>query len=301
MVANTAKVCEALRRFAPTSIEVSDKWTMTAVAMWARRHSIPTVLVSHERLDDMASMFLDMDLTTPVRALNSYLASAYDRVVVTTRYSAGEWLGTRARLVVQSLGVDLDEFVPSSQATPDSGRASRPLSLIYAGRLSREKSPDLAVATAVELDRRGVDVQLHVYGTGPMADELRALGEGAPVFFHGYLDSRQGLAQAYRVADIALSVCPAETFGLAILEALACGTPVVTSDRGGGRESVDATCAQWASPDPAFLAEAVLLMAERVRADPDGMRRAARARAELYPWSNAIDALLGLHHELAQG
>lgn len=301
MIANTAKVCDVLKQFAPTSIEVSDKWTMTAVARWARKRGIPTVLLSHERLDDMASMFFDMDLTSPVRSLNSYLGSVYDRVVVTTRYSAGEWLGTKANLVVQSLGVDLDEFLPSPLGHAQGGTGSDPLSLVYAGRLSREKSPDLAVATAVELDRRGVDVTLHLYGTGPMVDELRALGEGAPVFFHGYVDSREAVAQAYRAADISLSVCPAETFGLAILEALACGTPVVTSDRGGGRESVDSTCAEWASPDPVFLAEAVMRMAARVREDPDSMRQAARARAEQYPWSDAINALLDLHAELAHG
>ena len=57
--------------------------------------------------------------------------------------------------------------------------------------------------------------------------------------FHGYVEDRDLLSRRIGAADVALSVCPGETFGLAVLEALACGTPVVTADRGGARELVD--------------------------------------------------------------
>ncbi len=295
MVANIGKVLQVLARFRPTSLEVSDKWTLTAAGLWARKHRVPAVLFSHERLDDMASMFLDLEVAPQIHAWNRRLATIYDRVVVTTHYSAGEWISTRANLSVQPLGVDLDEFGPE----PVVGKTDPALRLIYAGRLSREKSPHLAVATAVELDRRGVGLQLNVYGTGPHLDELKAMAGDAPVFFHGYTDSRAALAEAYRSSDIALSVCPAETFGLAVLEALACGTPVVTADRGGARELVDGACAEWASPDPVFLADAVMRLAERVRQEGDALRRAARAQAERYPWSQAIGGMLRLHSELS--
>jgi len=296
MVANVSKVREVLARFQPTSVEVSDKWTMSAAGLWAKKHGVPSVLLSHERLDDMASMFLELEVAGQVHLLNQWLAGIYDRVVVTTRYSAGEWINTRANLSVHHLGVDLDEFSPD----PRRREESPTIRLIYAGRLSREKSPHLAVATAVELDRRGVDVQLNVFGTGPNVDELRALAGDSPVFFHGYLDSRAALASAYREADIAMSVCPAETFGLAVLEALACGTPVVTADRGGARELVDASCAEWASPDPVFLADAVIRMAERVTRHEETLRRAARACAERYPWDVAIEGMLGVHESLTR-
>ncbi len=52
------------------------------------------------------------------------------------------------------------------------GDITRPLRLTRVGGLSREKSPHLAVATAVELHRRGVRVQLDVYGEGPHRSEL---------------------------------------------------------------------------------------------------------------------------------
>ena len=66
------------------------------------------------------------------------------------------------------LGVDLDTFRPH----PRAGRVDGLLRLVHVGRLSREKSPHLAVATAVELHRRGVPLLLDVYGDGPHPDEL---------------------------------------------------------------------------------------------------------------------------------
>jgi alpha-1,6-mannosyltransferase len=312
LIVNPAKVRDVLDRFQPTSIEVPDKWTLTTAALWAERRGVGSILFSHERLDDMASLFLRRDVRQPVHRLNRFLAQHYDRVVVTTRYSAAEWEGVvqpaaaglspatgpgqAAQLAVVPLGVDLETFQPAPEPKPVGER----LHLVYAGRLSREKSPHLAVATAVELHRRGRQVQLDVHGTGPHIDELHAIAEGAPVFFHGYSDNRATLAEAYRQADLSLSVCPAETFGLAVLEALACGTPVVTSDQGGAFELVDWSCAEWAAPEPVFLADAVERLAARRLADPAGLQAAARAQAERYPWSRPIAQMLDLHQVVSR-
>lgn len=163
---------------------------------------------------------------------------------------------------------------------------------MHVGRLSREKSPHLAVATAVELHRRGVPVRLDVYGTGPHRRELEELAGDAPVVFHGHVDGRRALAAVLGAADVALSVCPGETFGLAVLEALACGTPVVTASHGGGRELVDDRCGGWAEPSPGPLAEAVLTVA--ARREPE-VRRAARRRAEEFCWSTTVRGMLAVH------
>ena len=135
-------------------------------------------------------------------------------------------------------------------------------------------------------------VQLDVYGEGPHLDELRAIAGSAPVTFHGFVAGRDALRERIAAADIALSVCPGETFGLAVLEALACGTPVVTADRGGARELVDVTSGGWAAPYPSTLADAVLDLAARPR---EHLRVGARRRAERYPWSAATDAMLAVH------
>lgn len=298
------RVIDALERFGPTAIEINDKSTLLPVTRWARRNGVGSVLFSHERLDHMLSMRmrLDSSVKTTIGLYNKVLVRQFDTIVVTSGFARAEFRLAAAAagcpLARIPLGVDLATFRPqprpaASFDTPLS--PDRPLRLVHVGRLSREKSPHLAVATAVELHRRGVPVHLDVYGDGPHAAELRAIAGRAPVTFHGHVADRHELAARIAAADVALSVCPGETFGLAVLEALACGTPVVTASTGGARELVDEASGAWAPPRPTALAEAV----EAVAARPEQLRRAAaRRRAEQFPWSACVDRMLEVHERI---
>ncbi|GAB3074061.1 glycosyltransferase [Nocardioides zeae] len=292
------RVIDALEEFGPTAIEVNDKSTLLPVTRWARRNGVASVLFSHERLDHMLAMRMGLDASvkTTIGLYNKILVRQFDTVVVTSGFARAEFRLPAAAagcpLVRVPLGVDLATFRPAPASVV---RHDGPLRLVHVGRLSREKSPHLAVATAVELHRRGVDVQLDVYGDGPHLDELRAIAGRAPVTFHGHVAGRAELASRVASADVALSVCPGETFGLAVLESLACGTPVVTASSGGARELVDEQSGAWAPPRPSALAEAVLAVAARPEAQ---RRRAARARAEQFPWSATVDRMLAVHDRL---
>ncbi|MDQ3324830.1 MAG: glycosyltransferase [Actinomycetota bacterium] len=301
LVVEPWRVIELLTDFGPTSLELSDKSTFVPLTSWARRRQLPSVLFSHERLDAMLTLRSGWVRSGWVRGvghgvglLYRLLARQFDAIVTTSRYAAAEYpLATQAKVHHVPLGVDLDTFRPAVVRPP---RTDGVLRLVHVGRLSREKSPHLAARTALALHRRGVPTRLDVYGDGPHRRELEAEADGAPVRFHGHLADRSALAATISAADVALSVCPGETFGLAVLEALACGVPVVTADRGGGRELVDVRCGAWAPPDPEQLADAVLRLAGR---DRGALRRAARERAETYPWAASVDAMLHLHRSLA--
>lgn len=292
------RVIDELERFAPTAVEVNDKTTLLPVTRWARRNGVASVLFSHERLDAMVALRTGLDTSAKVSIalLNRILVRQFDAVVVTSSYARREFLAPAAAvgtpIVTVPLGVDLETFRPAVPAGPTTAA----LRLVHVGRLSREKSPHLAVATAVELHRRGVPVVLDVYGEGPHRDELEEIAGAAPVRFHGHVAGRAELARRIATADVALSVCPGETFGLAVLEALACGTPVVTASTGGARELVDAASGDRGDPDPASLADAVLRVAAR---DVATRRTAARARAEHFPWTASVDAMLALHARMS--
>lgn len=298
MIVEPWRVIDVLEEWQPTSVELSDKLTLLPVARWARRSGVGSVLFSHERLSDMFAMRTGLDATSKasIALLNRILVRSFDTVVVTSRYAEDEFTAAaaavRCPLVRVPLGVDLETFRP--RPTTDSDV----LRLVHFGRLSREKSPHLAVATALELHEAGVPLRLDVYGDGPHRGELVDLAAGAPVRFHGFVDDRHVLATHVAAADVALSVCPGETFGLAVLEALAAGTPVVTADRGGARELVSAASGAWAKPNRVALAGAVLDVARR----PEAQRRAAaRARAERFPWSTTVDSMLAVHERVTSG
>ena len=294
MIATPWRALDVLDRFKPTSIEVSDKWTLSPAAGWARRRGIGSVLFSHERLDDMLAGWLraQFGVETAVGALNRRLVKEFDALVVTSDYAAEEFSDLGANLWKVPLGVDLETFNPDKGSPIDDGL----LKLCYVGRMSHEKNPELALAAALELHRRGLPVQMNMYGVGPDLEKMKEQAGDAPVVFHGFVKGREQVARCFAASDVSLSVCPSETFGLAVLEALACGTPVVTSDRGGAHELVDASSGEYGPPDPAGLADAVERLLPRLGVD---QRRAARARAEQYSWQASVDTMLELHTFLA--
>lgn len=276
------------------AVEVNDKTTLLAVADWARDRGHRTVLLSHERLDRWIQARVPRlwragagrVLAPVVRGWNKGLAHRFDAVVVTSAYAEREFAGLPVPLRRIPLGVDLETF------RPDQRRRSGPALLVYAGRLSHEKNPRAVVGAVRELVAAGQQVRLDVYGDGPEHAALRRLARGLPVDFHGHVADRAALARALSTADVAFAPSVAETFGLSILEAMACGTPVVTSVTGGAPELLAPGAGVAVEATPRGLADGV----REVLSWPVAARRAAaRARAERFPWSATIDAMLDLH------
>ena len=108
--------------------------------------------------------------------------------------------------------------------------------LLYVGRISREKDLDLLAAAYRRLRDEGLPVQLFIVGHGPYSE---AFAKSLPeAFFTGYLTGTE-LATAYASADVFVFPSTTDTFGNVILEAQACGLPVVVSDSGGPKELVE--------------------------------------------------------------
>jgi alpha-1,6-mannosyltransferase len=113
-----------------------------------------------------------------------------------------------------------------------------------------------------------------------------------PIHFVGHLSSAAEVAALLATADIVLAPGPVETFGLAALEALACGTPVVVNSRSALPEVIgrDAGVAAKATA-PAF-ADAVQQLLSR----PEPARaESARARAVGYDWATTVAGFLAAH------
>lgn len=290
LVLDLGPVLRVLSRVRPDVIEVSDKATLTAAASWARRHGVRSVLLSHERLDAILSPRVPawFPLETVVDRWNRRLTGMFDAIVTPSEFAAAEFTRIGARSLHQvPLGVNLATFRPMERKGSDTIR------LVHLGRLSKEKHPGLAIATVRELLARGVNVRLDVVGDGPQGARLRAAvaRTGLPVRFHGHVPGRADVARLLAAADVALATCPVEAFGLAVLEAMACGTPVVTADRGAARELLAPGAGVAVPACPAGFADGVLQVLRR----PEDVRRAAaRTRAERYPWDAAVNRMLAV-------
>jgi alpha-1,6-mannosyltransferase len=259
---------------------------------------VPSTVIAHERVDGVLRAFLPLGTRGAEQAAdwhNATTAECFDRVVTTTHFAAQEF----ARLGIPSdhvpLGVDLEEFQPIlHQATaPRSLPFTEGIPLVVlCSRLSREKRPDLAIEMLRVLTQSGRPARLVIAGAGPLVRSLRRRAAGLSVELVGHLADRSAVARLLARADVVIAPGPVETFGLAALEALACGTPIVAASTSAVSELVEGDAGRRAAPEPRALAAAVLALL----AVPEAKRRlAARSRAESYPWSRTTDTMLELH------
>ncbi|MET7620899.1 glycosyltransferase [Streptomyces sp. NPDC005408] len=298
VLAARRRLRDVLELLEPDRIEVSDRTTLRWTGEWARRHRIPSVMVSHETADGVLRTW---GLSESVAArtadrLNRRTAWAYSRIVCTTEWAEREFIRIGARNVVRApLGVDLRRCRPGRRSTVLRAKhaAGAEVLVLLCSRLSVEKRPGMALDALAELRARGVKASLVVAGDGPLRAALirRARAERLPAQFLGYVGDREAVADLQAAADICLAPGPAETFGLSALEALACGTPVVASASSALPEVIgDAGAA--AVDTPTDFADAV----QKLLARPEDERReAARARAELFDWLRSVDAFLAAH------
>ena len=169
--------------------------------------------------------------------------------------------------------------------------------VIYVGRISKEKGLDLLPRIEAALLRHGVDHRLILVGDGPMREGLAASLRDA--VFTGTLPPA-GVAEAMASADLFLFPSDTDAAGNVVLEAQACGLPVVVSSRGGPREYIrpddtGVVCPAGDAERFGHVAAALLRTPQRRRA----MGEAARAHALTLRWESALAPLYRTYLEVA--
>ncbi|CAA0133444.1 GDP-mannose-dependent alpha-(1-6)-phosphatidylinositol dimannoside mannosyltransferase [Mycolicibacterium vanbaalenii] len=286
-------VTDLLERLRPDALEVSDRLTLRSLGDWGRRHGASTVMISHERLDRLVGQVLPVPLARTVAdAANRRTAANYDAVVCTTEFAREEFDRIGAtNLVTVPLGVDLEQFHPRrhSEAVRERWAGPNQLLLVHCGRLSVEKHAHRSIGTVAALRDSGVDARLVVVGEGPQRARLQRQAAQLPVAFTGFIGCRDTVAGILASADIALAPGPHETFGLAALEALACGTPAVVSRTSALAEILTSDSGATADNDADAIAGAVTTIMSRPESQ---RRRSARQRAEQFSWPRSAAGML---------
>jgi len=275
----------------PDLIEVGDPYLTAWAALDARRSlDVPVIGFYHSDLPLLVSNRMGPWFTPNVEAYVSKLYGNFDRVLAPSQVMADKLTGLGVKNVfVQPLGVDLHTFNPDARdpgLRAELGIDQDTRLLIFAGRGSKEKNLPVLLKC---MKRLGERYHLLLVGSGMPAN----VPDNVTV-----VDGFQPAAQVARLmasADALLHGGDQETFGLVILEAMACAIPVVTVAAGAFTEIVHEQCGQLCTPnDPRAMAEAV-----RTLFDRDPVRLGAQARRHVeqhYAWDTVVDSLLGHYH-----
>ena len=287
------KLEQVLFELKPDVVELSDKTTLSWVPQWCRLNDIPCVLFSHERASDVvADRFATwMPVSGIFDRWAQNIQDNVNAVVCASKYAAQEYRHMSERVRIIHLGVDHTTFT-SSAATKK--QDSSPV-VLYAGRLSIEKRPYVAIAAIRELQIKGQRLKLLIAGDGAMRKKLEAPADGLDITFLGRISDRKELAEIMASVDVVIAPSPYETFGLSILESLACGTPVVVSNNGAGQELIENGCGEAVESSGTQVAEALLRILSQ---DRDEVRHRCISRASGYSWHHAASEMLQLFESL---
>ncbi len=290
---------ELIKELNPDRLEISDRFTLRSLGIWAKTQGIPSVVFSHETLRGLAKRFLPafFPRNLMVNWHNRRLARSFDHVVATTDFAAEEFveIGTK-NLVKIPLGVDLENFSPARRSMDLRAELAQgaDLLLVHCGRLSPEKEPQRSIEALVELEKRGIKTRLIIVGTGPMWKKMSKLAKGLPVEMLGYVSGREKVAAILASADFSMAPGPLETFCLSALESIASGTPVIASESSAVGEFLGLAkkipAGAVAADNGKSFADAI----ERLM-QISGVDISARAAAEQLSWDQTINFMLALH------
>jgi glycosyltransferase involved in cell wall biosynthesis len=215
---------------------------------FARARGIPAVATYHTLFEEYLYHYVPLAPRSWTRALARRFSrgqcNALDAVVVPSgpMRDALAAYGVTAHMEVIPTGIPLDDFTrgdgPAFRAR-NGISAARPM-LLYVGRVAHEKNIGFLLQVLAEARKRVPDVLLVICGEGPAESSLRhqmtRLALDGNVLFVGYLDRATTLLDCYRAADLFVFASRTETQGLVLLEAMACGTPVVALAEMGTRD-----------------------------------------------------------------
>ncbi|OIO50710.1 alpha-mannosyltransferase [Candidatus Kaiserbacteria bacterium CG_4_9_14_3_um_filter_50_16] len=263
------RVAKMIAEIQPDAIHIVTEgplgWAARAACL---RRGIPFTTWYHTNFQ----LYVDIrlrGLLRPIYALMRRFHSAAVRTMVSTESLKSELESTGFKhIVIVPLGVNMDLFIRNS--APPLPPLPKPV-FVYFGRLAPEKSPE----EFLKLKLPGTKL---VIGDGPDRTKLKKkYGEGNT--FIGYKRGQE-LVDWLSLSDVFVFPSRTETFGLVVVEALACGLPVAAHDVMGPRDIITQGKDGYLSED---LSEAAVKCLGLSPTD-------CRKKAEQYSWEHSVEA-----------
>jgi glycosyltransferase involved in cell wall biosynthesis len=271
-----------LHEFDPDIVHIATEGPIGwSARRWSMKHRIPFTTSFHTRFPDYASVRTGISAERFWPIMRRFHAPS--RAVLAATQGLADELTDRGFSKIRrwSRGLDRWIFRPEGELHPAMMNLPRPI-LLNVGRIAPEKN----LEAFLDLQVPGTKV---VVGDGPDLDRLKARYPEA--CFLGKLSGEE-LASAYRSGDCFVFPSRTDTFGLVVIEALACGVPVAAHPVPGPLDilgpdgcGVDVSIAKPAGALSDHLEDAI---AQALCLD----RRAPCMLAEAYSWERATDLLL---------
>lgn len=203
------------------------------------------------------------------------------------------------KISVIPLGVDTEVFKPAEKSVPKDG-----CEILYVGYLYELKGVEYLIRAMALVAKERRDVKLRVVGEGPekrrLVSLVKALDLEENVLFKGFVPHTQ-IIRHYQQCDIFCFPTLGEPFGKVVLEAMACGKPVIASNVGGPAEIIENERTGFLIPpaQPLILAKAILeLIADKQKMKRVGVN-ARTAVAQRYSWQSVAENYQKLYSRFA--
>lgn len=198
------------------------------------------------------------------------------------------------------LGCDIQMFSPTKrdEALVQKLKDGNPdrLTIFFPHRFCEEKGIELLLgAYPILCEKLGCEPALVFAGTGPYLPQVQEAVEKYPhIQYAGFISSIDEMARHYASVDLGLALSGWETFGLSILESMACGNAQIGASTGAAAEHIRESGAGVVLKErtPQALADAIV---ELYHSDMAAMKQKARVYAEKFSWADCFKRQLELY------
>ncbi len=251
-----------------------------------------------------ADIIHDNGLKTPPikKALLCFSLNVADIITGTSKFLVKKIkniVSSKEKIEQVPFGIDISDFSPSH-------REEHILKKIgFAKSLKKKYAPDILLKAFYKINKKYPNTKLIIAGDGPLRSELEktsvALNLSDKVEFKGFLD-KDKLIQHFKSLDIFVqsSIYHSESFGVAVLEASACGVPVVATDVGGVSEVCINGKTGFLVPanNPDKIADAVIQLLNNPLLMKEYGKNGREFVVNNYKWSDCVNKMIAIFENL---
>lgn len=265
-----------LKEFQPDVIHTHTPFSVGWEAVWAAKQLKKPLIGTHHTFYDHYLKHIRADFSWMKKFSWKYTALYYnlcDLVLSPSQALADTMVthGLKKPVEVLRNSIETDIFKPEEENTKrqlaKDFKLKGKTTIVYAGRVSYEKSIDQVIRAFALAAQKDPDIELLIVGDGPELNNLKKLAEelkvSPRVIFTGNLDRQNGFRQALQASDIFITASKSENMPMTVIEAMACGLPIIAVGEKGLVElvKIGRNGELVAADDPAAMAQKITALA----------------------------------------